>query len=179
MVNSARVVPTRNTSKNQAAKSREQGLGESRKTHAENPPVDQWKPPSTLESPPPRDGYVQRWIRYSIRGNEDQENAMKKFREGWSPRDIGTIPVGFHTPTINHGQFSGFIGVEGMVLCEMPVKVNRQRTKYYQDRNIQARTAAESNIFKDIPASQMYRPDTKRSSETETGRRVEPETDND
>jgi hypothetical protein len=65
----------------------------------------EWKRPSTLEAPPPRPGYVQRWIRTSIGASNDPQNVSKRFREGWRPRPADTVPRGYTPPTIMHGQY--------------------------------------------------------------------------
>ena len=36
--------------------------------------------------------------------------------------------------TINHGQWEGCIGIEGMLLCEMPKEKHRQMKDYYVKR---------------------------------------------
>jgi len=40
-------------------------------------------------------------------------------------------------PTINHGQWAGSIGIEGMLLCEMPVEKREAQKAYYENRNIE------------------------------------------
>ena len=37
--------------------------------------------------------------------------------------------------TINHGQWAGSIGVEGMLLCEMPEDKHYQMREYYSGKN--------------------------------------------
>jgi hypothetical protein len=38
-------------------------------------------------------------------------------------------------PTINHGQWEGCIGIEGMLLCEMPIEKHRQMRDYYAGKS--------------------------------------------
>jgi hypothetical protein len=40
-------------------------------------------------------------------------------------------------PTINHGQWEGCIGIEGMLLCEMPIEKHKQMKAYYSNRNVE------------------------------------------
>jgi hypothetical protein len=108
-----------------------------------------WSPPSALEAPPPRPGYVQRWIRAEQAGTPDTKNVSSKYREGWRPRDPSTVPDGYFPPTLGHGSFEGFIGVEGMVLCEMPVKLHKQRAQYYRDRVAKQEEAVSQDLFKE------------------------------
>ena len=44
-----------------------------------------WAPPSKLEAPEAPAGYKHRWIRTSLRGEDDQMNVTTKMREGWEP----------------------------------------------------------------------------------------------
>jgi hypothetical protein len=86
-----------------------------------------WVRPTSLEAPAPRPGFVQRWIRVSSRGADDTTNASRKFRSGWKPRPAETVPPNHIVPTISHGKWAGAIGVEGMVLCEMPRKMYQKQ----------------------------------------------------
>jgi hypothetical protein len=93
-----------------------------------------WKPASLLDAPPPRPGMVQRWVTTSILGKETPDNVYKRQREGWSPRAADTVGD-FPIPTINHGQWSGCIGIEGMILCEMPIETHREMKDYYSGKS--------------------------------------------
>ena len=108
-----------------------------------------WAPPSALQAPPPRPGYVQRWIRVEQAGTPDTKNVSSKYREGWRPRDPATVPEGYFPPTLGHGDFGGYVGVEGMVLCEMPKKVHKQRQDYYRGRIRGQEQAINSDLFKE------------------------------
>lgn len=93
-----------------------------------------WTPPSALDAPAPRDGMVQRWVATSIQGKDDPAHVSKRMREGWQPRKPETVPENFHAPTIEHGRWEGCIGVEGMVLMEMPKDLADQRNAYYRQK---------------------------------------------
>ena len=100
-------------------------------TRAEKAKVSQWRPSNLLEAPDPRPGMKQRWIATMVLGQETPTNVAKRLREGWQPRDIKTVKNAQHFPTIEHGKFVGCIGIEGMVLCEMPEAMVTQRNEYY------------------------------------------------
>lgn len=95
---------------------------------------DSWEKPSELDAPPPRSGYTQRWIRIRLGNSEDAKNSMRKFREGWLPRPLDTVPEGYLPPTIQHAKLGGVIGVDDLILCEMPIKKAQQRNAYYRSR---------------------------------------------
>ena len=107
-----------------------------------------WRRPSMLEAPPPRPGFVQRWIRSAIGASSDPKNVSQRFREGWRPRSADSVPRGYQPPTILHGKFGEVIGVEGNILCEMPVKMARQREEFYARKTNQQTRAIEQDVHK-------------------------------
>ena len=92
-----------------------------------------WDDAALLEAPPPRQGYRQRWIATSILGTDIPQQVARRMRQGWTPRPAETVPDTLHAPTIGHGQFEGMIGVEGMILCELPEAKATARAKHFQD----------------------------------------------
>ena len=100
----------------------------------ESRPDTAWKPPSLLDAPEPRPGYVQRWIATSIQGKDTPDNVYKRMREGWEPRKASTVKDQ-KFPTINHGQWAGCIGIEGMLLCEMPKEKHDSMKAYYRGKS--------------------------------------------
>jgi len=100
-------------------------------TRAEQAKVSQWRPSNLLEAPEARPGYKQRWIATMVLGQETPTNVAKRLREGWQPRDPKTVKNAEHFPTIEHGKFAGYIGIEGMLLCEMPEEMVNERNLYY------------------------------------------------
>ena len=108
-------------------------------------PDTAWKPPSLLDAPEPRPGYTQRWIATSIQGKETPDNVYKRMREGWEPRKADTVKDKLF-PTINHGQWAGSIGIEGMLLCEMPIEKHRQMKDYYHSRSLEANESIAGDL---------------------------------
>ena len=107
-----------------------------------------WSPPSMLEAPPAREGMRQRWVSTQILGQDIPHHTMKRFPEGWSPRPADTIPKDFPVPTIAQGQWAGHIGIEGMILCEMPETKVASRRKYFAKKNADLNLFVESNLNK-------------------------------
>ena len=108
-------------------------------------PDTAWKPPSLLDAPTPRPGYTQRWIATSIQGKETPDNVYKRMREGWEPRKADTVKDQLY-PTINHGQWAGSIGIEGMLLCEMPKEKHKAMKSYYQNKSSEANEAIPGEL---------------------------------
>ena len=111
----------------------------------ETRPDTAWKPPSLLDAPEPRPGYTQRWIATSIQGKETPDNVYKRMREGWSPRKSETVKDQLY-PTINHCQWAGSIGIEGMLLCEMPKEKHKSMKNYYQNKSSEANEAIAGEL---------------------------------
>mgnify|MGYP003118836597 FL=1 len=97
-------------------------------------PQTHWTPPALLDAPESRPGYVQRWVATSIQGKDTPDNVYKRMREGWEPRPASTVKSKLF-PTINHGQWEGCIGIEGMLLCEMPQEKHKQMKNYYNNKS--------------------------------------------
>lgn len=110
--------------------------------------VKPWVRPTSLEAPPPRKGFRQRWVRVGSLGQDDPTNTARKFREGWKPRPSDTLPKGYHAPTISHGKWAGCVGVEGMILCEMPEKMARMRQQHFQAKTDAVTSAIDTELQK-------------------------------
>jgi hypothetical protein len=110
--------------------------------------VSHWQPSNLLEAPDPRPGFKQRWIATMILGQEQPTNVAKRMREGWQPRDPKTVTGGKSYATIEHGKFAGFIGIEGMVLCEMPEEMVNERNEYYAQMTDNLMRSVEQDIHR-------------------------------
>jgi hypothetical protein len=107
-----------------------------------------WVNPSSLQAPTARPGMVQRWIRVGTMGKDDPVNLARKLREGWTPRLAESVPDDFPVPRIDHGKFAGCVGVEGMVLMEMPKDRNKQRNDYYRKKGEAITKAIDEDLMR-------------------------------
>ena len=107
-----------------------------------------WAPPSHLEAPEPPVGYVHRWIRVAMRGEEDKMNVHSKLREGWSPVRADEYP-NYEAPVIDDGKYQGVIGQGGLMLCRMPVETANERAAYYGTRTREQMVAVDQDLMKD------------------------------
>ena len=109
---------------------------------------DAWEKPSDLDAPPPREGYTQRWIRYQMGNDEDAKNTIKMFKQGWLPRPASTVDPKYLPPTVQHPRLGDVIGVDDLMLCEMPLKKAEQRNAYYRRRQDRMIEGIENDIRK-------------------------------
>ena len=118
---------------------------ETRETQTRRKP---WAPPSHLEAPEPPAGYVHRWIRVAMRGEEDKMNVHAKLREGWEPVRADEYP-NYEAPVIDDGKYQGVIGQGGLMLCRLPVETARERAEYYGTRTREQMVAVDQDLMKD------------------------------
>lgn len=129
----------------------------------------EWRRYSNLSAPDERPGYHQRWIRARLLQKNDPTNVQRSFREGWRPRRPDTVPDGHLLPTIQLAQFGEVIGVEDMILCEMPDRPYEQRRQFYL-RKRRSQTASTEQTLDDLGERHAV-PIYKRNVQT-MGRRV-------
>jgi hypothetical protein len=130
---------------------------ETRETTSRRKP---WAPPSRLDAPKPPPGYVHRWIRVAVRGEEDKTNAYQRLREGWEPVRADEYPE-FHAPVIDEGKYTGIIGNGGLMLCRIPIETANERAAYYGTRAREQMVAVDEDLMKEqhpsMPISQSRR----------------------
>lgn len=90
-----------------------------------------WRPPSVLPVPDKQDGYAYRWVRVGSRGNSDNRNASKRFREGWVPVNISDHPE-LKAISDRGSEYSGGVEIGGLLLCKTSKENVEQRNRYYQ-----------------------------------------------
>ena len=117
-------------------------------TREDNSRRKPWAPPSHLQAPDAPPGYVHRWIRVAMRGEEANMNGNSKLREGWEPVRKDEYPD-YEAPTIDEGRYEGVIGQGGLMLCRIPVETVEERTAYYGGRTREQMTAVDQDLMKE------------------------------
>ncbi len=107
-----------------------------------------WAPPSRLEAPPAPEGYVHRWIRTAIRGEDDKMNVHTRLREGWEPVRADEYPE-YDYPVIDEGKHAGVIGQGGLLLARIPAETAQERAEYYGTRTREQMTAVDQDMMKE------------------------------
>lgn len=107
-----------------------------------------WKPPSLLEAPPAPDGFIHRWIRAEILGQDDKPNFAKRLREGYEPVRADEFPD-FECAEIEEGRFKGVIGVGGLILARLPIEVAESREKYFRNKTDGQMTAVDQDLMRE------------------------------
>ena len=107
-----------------------------------------WAPPSVLDAPPAPEGYKHRWVRASIRGEEDKGNVYNRLRQGYEPVRAEEHP-GYQAPTIEDGKHAGVIGNGGLILTRVPIETAQERTAYYGGRTREQMEAVDQDLMKE------------------------------
>ena len=107
-------------------------------------------------------GYQHRWIRTSIRGEDDRTNVASRLREGWEPVRADEYPeLADQFPTIDEGKFEGVIGVGGLILCRIPIETVQERAEYFANKTQSQMDAVDNDMMKDgtHPSMSISRPE--------------------
>lgn len=107
-----------------------------------------WAPPSLLDAPPAPEGYKHRWVRSSIRGEEDKGNVFNRLRQGYEPVRADEHPE-YQAPTVEEGKHAGIIGNGGLILTRVPIETANERTAYYGGRTREQMDAVDQDLMKE------------------------------
>ena len=107
-----------------------------------------WEPPQVLPDPAPQDGWVFRWIRTSIMGNQDNVNASKRFREGWEPVRAEDHPEMMMTSD-RGSDYTGNIEVGGLLLCKTTQENFKARAEYFSNLARQQHESVNHNFMRE------------------------------
>ena len=118
-----------------------------------------WQPPSTLDAPPPPEGYTHRWIRDSVMGYDDSKNLSARLREGFDLVRADEYPD-FEAPTVQDGKHAGVIGVGGLLLARFPVESKQERDAYFRGKTSDQMQAVDNDLFREEHSSMpILKPD--------------------
>jgi len=147
---------------------------ETRETQTRRKP---WQPPSMLDAPKAPDGYSHRWIRESVRGQDDKSNMSKRIREGYEPVRAEDYPD-FEAPTIEGGNRSGVIGVGGLILAKVPNETKEERNDYFRQQTSDQLNGVDHNYLRESdPKMPLKDSDIQRSSKVQFGSRPDKSSD--
>ena len=136
---------------------------------------DSWENPGLLDTTniPARPGMVQRWVRTSIHGQDDQTNVYRKINQGWRVRTADSVEKGSFVPSVGFNN-QNVIGIHGMILMERPKEVHDRQARYNRAQTDAQMTAVQQNMFNvHQSGSGFTRPSMSAKSDVTRGRIVE------
>jgi|TARA_R100001460_G_scaffold8963_4_gene21953 hypothetical protein len=111
-----------------------------------------WTPPSSLDAPPPPEGYTHRWIRESVMGFDDNKNLAARLREGFELVRAEEYPD-FAAPTVQDGKHAGVIGVGGLILARFPIESKVERDNFYREKTADQMKAVDNDLMREQHSS--------------------------
>lgn len=113
-------------------------------TDGENEVIE-WKRHSDLDAPPAREGYVNRFIRIRLGTVRDTARLRNAMREGWRPVKKSST-TDRSLPSVHLENVGDVIGVEDLILCEMPKRAYLERKKYFAQKLARQNAAIERQL---------------------------------
>ena len=107
-----------------------------------------WVRPDTLPSPNPEPGYAFRWVRVSMRGENDPTNVAMKLREGWEPVKASDHPEIF-LAGVEDERFKDNIMVGGLMLCKTPTELVAERNSYFNGQASAQMEAVDNSLMRE------------------------------
>lgn len=134
---------TRNTSRTEAT--REATV---RRTVFEEP---NWlEIPSTVVERFKNQGMVLRWLRITIKGNDDIQNVGKRLAEGWEFVTSDEVPEMLSSSVVReNGRYLGTICRGDLALAKMPKELAKSRQEFYENRSREMVEAVNSQLMRE------------------------------
>lgn len=96
------------------------------------------------------DGMALRWIRITLKNQEDYRNVGKRTAEGWEFVDAGEVPEMLHSSTVKEdGRYSGAVCRGDLALAKMPIELAESRQEYYENQSREMVDAVNSQLMRD------------------------------
>ncbi len=109
-----------------------------------------WVRPTNLTAPPPRPGYVNRWIRFRAGSDEDRDNLDKAMSQGWRPLPKSNIGKEHELTANLEGKYGQYVVKRGLILMELPEHLWQQRRDYYADKQHRMTESIDRNLLRQL-----------------------------
>lgn len=134
--------------------------------------VGGWRKPGNIPSPMPKEGIRFKWVRKTVRGEDDTVNYHQALESGWTPCTAQDCPELIHLikeSGISMGgvanSTSGCIEYGGLVLMQLPEEWARQMDAYFaKQANIQNESVDAALLEHNDPRMPIFRNRTSKVS---------------
>ena len=110
--------------------------------------------PNWLEIPPSvrirfdNEGMALRWIRISIRNQEDYQNVGKRTAEGWEFVQAEEVPEMLQSSDVREGgRYEGAVCRGDLALAKMPAELAESRQEFYENRSREMVDAVNAQLM--------------------------------
>lgn len=97
------------------------------------------------------DGFVYRWLRVAVRGEDDVQNISRRLREGWELVKPETLPKefkGLSTLVRDYGKVSGIVGIDDVALGRIQRHIAEARQELVELEAAEMMQAVNSDLMR-------------------------------
>jgi hypothetical protein len=124
-----------------AKQMREDGMRETQKRK-------EWRPPGSLDTPEPPNGFKYRWVRYAVKNDDDTRNVVNRMQEGYEFVDPKELGEDFVAHVATDGKQAGRVIQGDLVLCKIPVENVEAREAYVQGRTQMLQDSVDQQLLR-------------------------------
>ena len=129
-------------------KENEKNLSRAAVTRTKTERPKEYKPPSSLDTPPAPDGFRHRWIRAESLGFNDSKNIHGRLRSGYELVRADEYKDADY-PVVIDGKYAGVIGVGGLLLARIPEELAQSRMDYQRRQTEGQDESVETDLLRD------------------------------
>lgn len=94
------------------------------------------------------EGMALRWIRISLRNQDDYQNVGKRTAEGWEFVGSDEVPEMLHSSSVREdGRYSGAVCRGDLALAKMPLELAESRQEFYENRSREMVDAVNAQLM--------------------------------
>ena len=123
--------------------------------------------PNTVQERFQNEGLDLRWIRISLRGQEDIMNVGKREQEGWTFVEPGEVPEMASTSYVrDEGRYLGTVCRGDVALAKKPINQVKARRAFYEKKANDMMDAVNAQLYNNSDARLRNMPVSNRSRST-------------
>jgi hypothetical protein len=97
------------------------------------------------------DGFVYRWLRVAVRGEDDVQNISRRQREGWElvkPEELPKEFKNLSTLVRDYGKVSGIVGIDDVALGRIPRQTAEARQELVELEAAEMMQAVNADLMR-------------------------------
>lgn len=107
-----------------------------------------WRQPNVLDAPPPRPGFVNRWVAWREGNAEDAEHVEEMLEEGWRPVPRSRVRKEHELTASPNSKRGRYYVKRGLILMELPEKLYIQRKRFYDSQTKNLTRGIDRTMFR-------------------------------
>lgn len=120
-----------------------------------------WKQAPLIPNPDRRPGMEHRYVRASMRGEEDNINVSQALRDGWEPVLAADYPE-LQIISDRNSQYPDNVLIGGLLLCSRPSEIGDKVRDHANKESMSQMEAVDRNYFREQDSRMpMLRPERK------------------